>query len=69
MVTISGDAIKTATVTKANDIPEGPLFSFASEVSSSDRPGRRSDTVNIVSDEEVSNVQHLPSPGCPPISA
>lgn len=31
MVTISGDAIKTAAVTKANDAPEGPLFSFQSE--------------------------------------
>ena len=32
MVTISGDEIKTATVTKANDAPEGVLFSFKSEV-------------------------------------
>ena len=32
MVTIGGDEIKTATVTKANDAPEGQLFSFKSEV-------------------------------------
>lgn len=32
MVTISGDLIRTAAVTKANDAPEGPLFSFKSEV-------------------------------------
>ena len=32
MVTISGEDVKTATVTKANDMPEGPLFSFKSEV-------------------------------------
>lgn len=31
LVTISGEATKTATVTKANDAPEGPLFSFKSE--------------------------------------
>ena len=32
MVSISGETIKTATVTKANDRAEGPLFSFQSEV-------------------------------------
>jgi hypothetical protein len=32
MVEISGDAVKTATVTKANDAPEGPLVSFQSEI-------------------------------------
>jgi hypothetical protein len=32
MVTISGDMVRTATVIKANDAPEGPLFSFKSEV-------------------------------------
>ena len=32
MVTISGDNIRTATITKANDNPEGPLFSFKSEI-------------------------------------
>nr|WP_249788567.1 AAA family ATPase [Bradyrhizobium sp. G127] len=32
MVQISGDAVKTATVIKANDMPEGPLFSFTSEI-------------------------------------
>ena len=31
VVQISGDKIKTASVTKANDLPEGPLFSFQSE--------------------------------------
>jgi hypothetical protein len=32
MVEISGDIIRTATVTKANDMPEGPLFSFKSDI-------------------------------------
>jgi hypothetical protein len=32
LVTISGDTTKTATVVKANDMPEGPLFSFRSKV-------------------------------------
>lgn len=32
VVQISGDTIKTATVTKANDMPEGPLFSFKSDI-------------------------------------
>jgi hypothetical protein len=32
MVTISGDNVRTVTVTKANDAPEGVLFSFTSEV-------------------------------------
>ncbi|WP_225187593.1 AAA family ATPase [Bradyrhizobium sp. IC3195] len=32
LVTISGDEIKTASITKANDAPEGPLFSFKSKV-------------------------------------
>jgi hypothetical protein len=31
-VIISGDTVRTATVTKRNDGPEGPLFSFASEM-------------------------------------
>jgi hypothetical protein len=31
MVMLSGNIIKTATVEKANDAPEGPLFSFQSE--------------------------------------
>jgi RecA-family ATPase len=54
MISISGDEIKTATVTKANDAPEGPLFSFKSEVHEF---GRDEDgdpiTVNIVSREAV----------------
>ena len=55
MVTISGEEIKTATVTKANDAPEGELFSFKSEVHQFgiDEDGDPI-TVNIVSSEEVS---------------
>jgi AAA domain len=55
MVTISGEEIKTATVTKANDAPEGPLFSFKSETHDfgKDEDGDAI-TVNIVSSEEVS---------------
>ena len=42
MVTISGESIHTATVTKANDAPEGALFSFESEVFEFERDeGRR----------------------------
>lgn len=54
MVTISGDLIRTATVTKANDAPEGPLFSFKSIVHEFglDEDGDPI-TVNIVSPEEV----------------
>lgn len=57
LVTIGGDNIKTATVTKANDVPDGPLFSFASEVVEfgTDEDGDPI-TVNIVSDE-VSEVR------------
>jgi hypothetical protein len=55
MVEISGDTVKTATVTKANDMAEGPLFSFKSETH---HFGLDDDgdpiTVNIVSSEEVS---------------
>ena len=52
MVTIGGDEIKTATVTKANDCPEGALFSFKSEVHEfgTDEDGDPI-TVNIVSSE------------------
>jgi hypothetical protein len=54
MVTISGNEIKTATVTKANDMPEGPLFSFKSEVHEfgTDEDGDPI-TVNIVSSEQL----------------
>jgi hypothetical protein len=54
MVSISGDLIRTATVTKANDAPEGPLFSFKSEVHEFgvDEDGDPI-TVNIVSDAAV----------------
>ena len=65
MVTISGDEIKTATITKANDAPEGVLFSFKSEVHDfgSDEDGDPV-TVNIVSSEEVSaqSVQKVRGP-------
>jgi hypothetical protein len=58
MVSISGDAVKTATVTKANDGPEGPLFSFKSDIHEF---GVDEDndpiTVNIVSVEEVAQGQ------------
>jgi hypothetical protein len=55
MVTISGDIIRTATVTKANDAPEGPLFSFKSETHEFgvDEDGDPI-TVNVVSAEDVS---------------
>src|SRR4051794_13482393 len=55
MVTISGDEIKTAAITKANDVPEGPLFSFKSEVHNfgTDEDGDPI-TVNIASSEKVS---------------
>ncbi|MBR1145087.1 AAA family ATPase [Bradyrhizobium sp. AUGA SZCCT0431] len=54
MVEISGKEIKTATVTKANDMPEGSLFSFRSEVHDfgTDEDGDPI-TVNIVSSEGV----------------
>ncbi|WP_338821433.1 AAA family ATPase [Bradyrhizobium septentrionale] len=54
MVTISGDTIKTATVTKANDAPEGPLFSFKSEMHEFglDEDGDPI-TVNVVSTDDV----------------
>jgi len=57
MVTISGDDIRTATVTKANDAPEGPLFSFKSEVHEfgHDEDGDPI-TVNVVSSDEVSPI-------------
>jgi hypothetical protein len=60
MVTISGDEIKTATVTKANDAPEGPLFSFKSEVHSFgvDEDGDEI-TVNVVSEESISQPETL----------
>jgi hypothetical protein len=56
VVEISGDIVKTATVTKANDAPEGPLFSFKSETHEfgTDEDGDPI-TVNIVSAEEVSH--------------
>jgi hypothetical protein len=66
MVTIGGGDIKTATVTKANDAPEGPLFSFKSEVFEfgTDEDGDPI-TVNIVSPEEVpsSQVERKPQGG------
>ena len=69
MVTIGGEDIKSVTVTKANDAPEGPLFSFKSEVHDfgTDEDGDPI-TVNIVSSEEVS-VQFAPKPNEPKLSA
>lgn len=56
MVTISGDDVKAVTVTKANDAPEGPLFSFKSEVHDfGPDPDGDPMTVNIVSDEDLSS--------------
>ncbi|MBR0764216.1 AAA family ATPase [Bradyrhizobium japonicum] len=54
MVTISGAEIKTATVVKANDMAEGPLFSFKSIVHEFglDEDGDPI-TVNIVSPEDI----------------
>lgn len=54
MVTISGGEIKTATVVKANDMPEGPLFSFKSIVHEFglDEDGDPI-TVNVVSNEAI----------------
>jgi len=54
MVEISGDTIRTATVTKANDAPESPLFSFKSEVHEfgTDEDGDPI-TVNIVSSDQI----------------
>lgn len=54
LVEISGEIVRAATVTKANDVPEGPLFSFKSEVHEfgTDEDGDPI-TVNIVSGEDV----------------
>lgn len=58
MVEISGDIVRTATVTKANDAPEGPLFSFKSEVHEfgTDEDGDPV-TVNVVGSETVSETE------------
>lgn len=54
MVVISGGDVRTATVTKCNNGPEGPLFSFRSEIHDFG-PDEDGDpvTVNIVSSERV----------------
>ncbi|MGY3550773.1 hypothetical protein ACVWZ4_006135 [Bradyrhizobium sp. USDA 4472] len=67
MVEIGGDTVKTATITKANDAPEGPLFSFTSEIFNfgEDEDGDPI-TVNIVS-EEVS-AQSAPTSAEPKLS-
>lgn len=54
MISVLGDVHRTATVIKANDAPEGPLFSFTSEVHDFG-PDEDGDpiTVNIVSTDEV----------------
>jgi hypothetical protein len=56
MVTIGGDAaVKTAAVIKANDAPEGPLFSFTSEAHHVGVDDDGDDiTVHVVSPESVS---------------
>lgn len=52
MVAITGETVRTASVIKANDRPEGPLFSFTASVHEF---GRDEDgdpiSVNVVSDE------------------
>ena len=52
MVRISGDLVRTARIEKANDLPEGPLFAFRSELHEfgTDEDGEPV-TVNIVSPE------------------
>lgn len=53
MISITGDAVKTATVIKANDMPEGPLFSFKSVVHEFSLDGDGDPiTVNIVSADQ-----------------
>jgi hypothetical protein len=53
-VTISGDIVRTATATKANDMPEGPLFSFKSELYDfGTDPDGDPIAVNIVSSDQV----------------
>ena len=61
MVTIGGEEIKTVTVTKANDAPEGVLFSFKSEVHDfgTDEDGDPI-TVNVVSSETVDATRSPP---------
>jgi hypothetical protein len=68
MATISGDDIRSVTVTKANDAPEGPLFSFKSDIHEfgHDEDGDPI-SVNVVSDETVSS-QSAPKPGDPKLS-
>lgn len=56
MVTIGGEETKTVTVTKANDAPEGVLFSFKSDTHDFG-PDEDGDprTVNVVSSEAISS--------------
>lgn len=58
MVRISGDSVRTATIEKANDLPEGPLFSFTSELHDF---GKDEDgdpiTVNILSNAVISTIK------------
>lgn len=69
MVELSGEDVRTATVTKANDAPEGPLFSFKSEVHEfgTDEDGDPI-SVNVVSSQEVS-VQSAPKENEPKLTA
>jgi hypothetical protein len=73
MVTIGGDEIKTAIITKANDAAEGVLFSFKSEFHDF---GPEDDgdpqTVNIISGEECNSTpapHRTASQSCPPTGA
>jgi hypothetical protein len=65
MIEISGDIVRTATVTKANDMPEGALFSFKSDIHEFgiDEDGDPI-SVNVVSSEAVS-IQPAPNSGEP----
>jgi hypothetical protein len=60
-VTISGGIVRTATANKRNDGPEGPLFSFGSELYDygADEDGD-SNTVNIVSKGAREKPAHSP---------
>jgi hypothetical protein len=52
MIQISGNGVRTASIVKANDLPEGPLFAFKSELHEfgADEEGDPV-TVNVVSSE------------------
>jgi hypothetical protein len=63
LVSISGDSVKTATVTKANDAPEGVLFRFKDEVLKlGDDEDGDPITVNLVDRDDI---QEAPPPTQP----